>query len=221
MIHEKKAGLAVGGVDDEGCGKTDFGNSVQSSCGGAWRGTRWCSSPQQLIPGYWRELEQCRPRIGTVDDKSTSVQENEVFPLSVQLDAVSHAIEDAVLGSWITSEVSHHMFSFAVLFKDTGMWCGCRQLCSCYALSRILSWSLTVLADGQCMNVRHNAGAVLWDRTNERVKPNRRGCAQIEGKKGHMDDDALLCGVDQNDMIDGDALDKLDCVGMVRHTGKL
>ena len=78
--------------------KTDFGNSVQSSCGGAWRGTRWCSSPQQLIPGYWRELEQCRPRIGTVDGESTSVQENEVFPLCVQLDAVSHAIEDAVLG---------------------------------------------------------------------------------------------------------------------------
>ena len=36
-----------------------------------------------------------------------------------------------------------------------------------------------------------------------------------------MDDDALLCGVDQNDMIDGDALDKQDCVGMVRHKGKL
>ena len=66
-------------------------------------------------------LEKCRPHIGTVDGRSTSVQENEVFPVSVQLDAVSHAIEDAVLGSWMTSEVSDHMFSFVVLFKDTGM----------------------------------------------------------------------------------------------------
>ena len=66
-------------------------------------------------------LEKCRPRIGTVDGKSTSVPENEVFPLSVHLDAVSHAIEDAVLGSWITGEVSDHVFSFVVLFKDTGV----------------------------------------------------------------------------------------------------
>ena len=121
MIHEKKAGLAVGGVDVEGCGKTDFGNSVQSSCGGAWRGTRWCSSPQQLIPSYWRECRNAARVTGPVDGKSTSVQENEVFLLSVQLDAVSHAIEDAVLGSGITSEVSDHVFSFVVLFKDTGM----------------------------------------------------------------------------------------------------
>ena len=40
-------------------------------------------------------------------------------------------------------------------------------------------------------------------------------------KNGRMDDDALLCGVDPNDMIDGDALDKQDRVGMVRHKGKL
>ena len=86
---------------------------------------------------------------------------DDVYPLSLYLDGISHTKVDNVLGITISSLVSGNRHLCVVLRKTILCRCGCRGWCTMREIWVFIHWPLVQLANGEFPSERHDAKSWL------------------------------------------------------------